>query len=155
MNKRFLLTLLFVPLVSHSQTLCNNLENIVLSCQIGKKNLSLCSSTELDDSKGWLQYRYGTAEKVELEFPKENSHPKSHFKFNRIYSAAEGALIGELRFKNGKTDYTVYREDIKGKVEAGVYVTINSKDTYLKCKNLSNTEDFISIVMELGLEEFN
>jgi hypothetical protein len=139
---------------TYSQTLCASEEESVFDCEIGKKILSVCASKELDDSKGWLQYRFGTAEKIDLSYPETKVHPKKYFQFNRAYSAAENVMVGELRFKNGATQYTVYREDAKGKSEAGVYVTIREKDTYLKCKNTKKTQSFTFKMNELGLDEF-
>ncbi len=140
--------------LTNAQTLCNPDEESVFDCDIGRKTLSVCTSKDLDDSKGWLQYRFGTNEKIDLSYPEVKAHPKKHFQFNRVYSAVENVMIGELRFKNGATQYTVYREDAKGKSEAGVYVTIKAKDTYLKCKNTKNTQNFTFRMTELGLDEF-
>jgi hypothetical protein len=119
-----------------------------------RKTLSVCTSKELDNSKGWLQYRFGSIEKIDLLYPETKVHPKKYFQFNRAYSAAENVMIGELRFKNGASQYTVYREDAKGKSEAGIYVTVRAKDTYLKCKSTKNTQSFTSKMNELELDEF-
>ena len=135
-----------------SQTHCSAAERSIFSCEIGRKVLSLCSSPDLDETKGWLQYRFGTLDKLELVFPEGREHPKKHFRSLRNYSSVEQALIQELGFKKGNTGYTVYREDVKGKKEAGVYVTVNGKDTYLKCKSPKGTEDFVMKVDELDLD---
>ncbi len=137
---------------AQGQTLCAEGEANLFSCEIGKKILSICGSKDLDHEKGWMQYRFGTSEKLDLIYPEKNEHPKKHFKSNRLYSSAEQSLIQELQFKRSNTEYAVYTQDIKGKREAGVTVTANKKDTTLKCKNLKGTADFSSKVDELGLD---
>ena len=142
---------LFAPMAT-AQTHCSAAERSIFSCEIGRKVLSLCSSPDLDESKGWLQYRFGALDKLDLVFPEKPEHPKKHFRSVRNYSSAEQVLIQELGFKKGSTGYTVYREETKGKKEAGVYVTVNGKDTYLKCKSPKGTEEFDMKVNELDLE---
>ena len=119
MGVLFALLSSFAP-AALSQTHCSAAERSIFSCEIGRKVLSLCSSPDLDDTKGWLQYRFGTLDKLDLVFPEGREHPKKHFRSLRNYSSVEQALIQELGFKKGNTGYTVYREDVKGKKEAGV-----------------------------------
>lgn len=135
-----------------AQSLCAPAEKSLFSCEIGKKILSICASKELDETKGTLQYRYGTADKLDLAYPEKPEHPKKHFTGNRLYSSAEGSLILELAFKRGTTGYTVFTQDIKGKKSAGVTVSVNGKDTDLKCKSTKGTEDF-SDIASLDLPE--
>lgn len=136
----------------HSQTHCNDTETNLFSCEIGKKTLSVCGSKDLDEVKGSMQYRFGTSEKLDLVYPEKNEHPKKFFRSNRLYSSAEQSLIQELQFKKSNTAYTVYTQDIKGKLEAGVVVTTNKKDISLKCKSLNGTTDFTTKVNELNLD---
>jgi len=147
------LVLLCASAGAQSQTLCAEGELNVFSCELGKKILSVCGSKDLDHEKGWLQYRIGTSEKLDLVYPEKNEHPKKFFKSNRLYSSAEQSLIQELQFKKSNTAYTVYTQEIKGKKEAGVSVTINAKDIYLKCKNLKDTADFSTKIEELSLDQ--
>lgn len=146
-------SLLSAAFGAQSQTLCADGEDSVFSCEIGKKILSICGSKDLDHEKGWMQYRFGTSEKLDLIYPEKNEHPKKHFKSNRLYSSVEQSLIQELQFKRSNTEYAVYTQEIKGKKEAGVVVTVNKKDTTLKCKSLKGTSDFSSRVVELGLDQ--
>lgn len=147
------LAVLLVSSGVQSQTHCNDTEINIFSCEIGKKILSVCGSKDLDDVKGTMQYRFGTAEKLDLLYPDKNEHPKKFFKSNRLYSSVEQSLIQELQFKKSNTIYTVYTQEIKGKKEAGVFVTMNSKDIYLKCKNLRDTTDFSMKIDVLSLDQ--
>ncbi len=137
----FALTVIALP-SAKAQSLCSAAEKSLFSCEIGRKVLSVCASKDLDEKKGTLQYRFGTPEKLDLAYPEKAEHPKKHFTSNRLYSSAEGALIIELGFKRGSTGYTVFTQDVRGKKSAGVTVTVNGKDTELKCKSTKGTEDF-------------
>jgi len=52
-------------------SLCYKDETIVFSAALkgNDKLVSICSSKKLDESQGYLQYRFGRPEKVELCFP--------------------------------------------------------------------------------------
>ena len=154
MRKNIIFSVFFLTSIGvQAQTLCAPEEMNILSCEVGKKILSVCGSKDLDEEKGWMQYRFGTNEKLDLVYPEKNEHPKKAFKSNRLYSSVEQSLIQELQFKKSNTSYTVYTQEIKGKKEAGIVVTINSKDTYLKCKSLKGTSDFSMKIMELNLDQ--
>ena len=133
-------------------SLCEANERILFTCPVGKKLVSVCSSRDLDESKGAMQYRFGLIEKLELVYPEEVAHPKRHFKFQRTYSRVESAEIQELEFQRGQVTYGVFTESIKGKEAAGVNVTIAGKVTTLKCKSLAGVRDF-SEINQLGLPE--
>ncbi len=137
------LALTFIALPSaQAQSLCSAAEKSLFSCEIGRKVLSVCASKDLDEKKGTLQYRFGTPDKLDLAYPEKAEHPKKYFTSNRLYSSVEGSLIIELGFKRGSTAYTVFTQDVRGKKSAGVTVTVNGKDTELKCKSTKGTEDF-------------
>lgn len=156
MRKNIIFTAIFLSTIgAQAQTLCAPEEMNILSCEVGKKILSVCGSKDLDSDKGWMQYRFGTLEKLDMVYPEKNEHPKKSFKSNRLYSSAEQSLIQELQFKKSNTAYTVYTQDIKGKKEAGVTVTINSKDIYLKCKSLKGTVEFNMKIDELSLDQID
>ncbi|MEN9689048.1 MAG: hypothetical protein RI998_1045 [Pseudomonadota bacterium] len=144
----FLLTSLGVQ----AQTLCAAEEMNLFSCDIGKKVLSVCGSKDLSAEQGWMEYRFGTSEKLEMVYPEKRAHPQKTFKANRLYSSVEQSLIQELQFKKSNTTYTVYTQEIKGKKEAGVMVT-TSKDVTLKCKSLKGTSDFNMLLNELNLDQ--
>jgi hypothetical protein len=155
MRKIVLATFFFVSIGAQGGTLCSPGETNIFSCEIGKKILSVCGSADLDSDKGWMQYRFGNLEKLDLIHPEKKEHPKKEFKSNRLFSSVEQSLVQELQFKRSNTAYTVYTQDIKGKKEAGVVVTLNLKDINLKCKNLNGTVDFDMKIEELGLDQID
>lgn len=154
MRKKIIYLAIFLASTNvQSQTHCNDAEMNIISCEIGKKVLSVCGSKDLDDVKGTMQYKFGALDKLDLVYPDKTEHPKKFFKSNRLYSSVEQSLIQELQFKKSNTSYTVYTQEIKGKKEAGVIVNINSKDIYLKCKSLKDTADFSMKIDSLNLDQ--
>ena len=70
-------------------SLCESTEKIVFNCSIEKANkiVSLCSSKELTNDRGYLQYRFGLPGKIELEFPKQREQTQSAFKYSHYFRA--------------------------------------------------------------------
>lgn len=134
------------------ESLCDVDEQVLFSCPVGKKLVSICASPDLDGAKGTMQYRFGLNENRELVYPEVMAHPGKHFKFQRTYSRVESAEILELGFQRGNVGYAVFAEWIKGKRAAGINVTIGSKVTTLKCKSLQGIDRF-SEIDGLGLPE--
>jgi hypothetical protein len=64
-------------------TLCRPDEQVLFSCPVKYKDrvVSLCAAKDLSATKGYLQYRFGTPDKVELQFPeaRENSQKALHY----------------------------------------------------------------------------
>src|SRR5213592_3963102 len=56
-------------------SLCAKDERIIFSCPIKRpaKIVSVCASKDLTSDRGYIQYRFGLPDKVELEFPKERA----------------------------------------------------------------------------------
>ncbi len=48
-----------------------------------KKLLSICGSKQLDDHRGYLQYRFGRPGMVEMEFPTDRRDSQSAFRYTR------------------------------------------------------------------------
>ncbi len=82
-------------------SLCSKEENTVWSCQAGRKTYSLCASTNVTATEGYVQYRAGTKGKVSFNFPAPHQHPKGNFEFGPI---PHGAL---LTFKNNGYEYEI------------------------------------------------
>lgn len=137
---------------SDVDSLCEAGEQVLFTCPLGKKLVSVCASSDLDEAKGTMQYRFGLKEKLELAYPEVAAHPKKHFRFQRNYSRVESAEIQELAFQRGNVSYTVFTEWIKGRHAAGINVTVGSKLTTLKCKALQGVGRF-SEIDGLGLPE--
>jgi hypothetical protein len=145
--------------VSMSRTragsLCGADEQVIFNCAVGgqKKLVSLCGSGKLDRQRGYLQYRFGRAGKIELEFPKERRETQAAFKFSRYTRPLVTYL--RLRFEvNGHT-YEIYddsndEEGTKGQ-SAGITVTppgTDRKQTEMRCRmpvlsHLATLEDVV------------
>ncbi|MEQ3662166.1 MAG: hypothetical protein ABNG96_05690, partial [Flavobacterium sp.] len=122
----------FAPIVNQKFTLVTTTNNYVKPNEVelfsfrtfeGKK-LSICKDT-LDT---YLIYRYGTEEKVELEFPKDKSKSWDHFMYNYYLRGGgiqnEGMDENNLSFTIGKYEYRIYNNYYsRGELyEAGIVV---------------------------------
>src|SRR5713101_6833009 len=60
-------------------SLCATNERIIFSCLVKRpaKIVSVCASKDLTSESGYLQYRFGLPEKLELEFPKDRTATQS------------------------------------------------------------------------------
>lgn len=89
--------------------LCRQQEDTYFTCTLKNGKLaSVCGTDDLSDHAGYLVYRYGTKQKLELNLP------GSPGEFRRFSSAIE--LVDDktseddqfVRFKNGKFSYIIY-----------------------------------------------
>ena len=95
------LLIIVLPAYAVAASLCKTSERTVWSCDSKSKSFSLCSSTDLSATTGYLQYRSGTQSKIEFEYPATKKHPKGLFLYGLL---ARGAA---LSFKNGQYTYEV------------------------------------------------
>jgi outer membrane protein assembly factor BamE (lipoprotein component of BamABCDE complex) len=106
----------FAPIVYQKFTLVNTTNNYVKPNEVelysfrtfeGKK-VSICKDT-LDK---YLIYRFGTEEKVELEYPNDKSSSWDNFKYYYYLRGSgiqnEGMDENSLSFSNGKYKYEIY-----------------------------------------------
>lgn len=137
------------------KSLCASDERVVWSCETERerKIASICSSKDLDKSKGYVQYRFGRTGQVELEFPKERSGSQSLFKYAR-YTRALVTML-KLEFVNNGFTYTI-RDDYNDEEKPSrrdVEITVapagaNAKETTLRCRkpitgSLMKLEDIV------------
>ncbi len=91
-----------------TESLCHEREQIIFSCSLGKKMVSVCASNDFSASSGYLQYRFGKGGVLELAFPNlTESAQASQFVQARTLMFAGGGG-GYLRFINGPYHYIVY-----------------------------------------------
>lgn len=92
------------------QNLCTPEEKVVLACSTGKKLLSVCASATLSRHAGYLQYRFGLPDAVEMRLPETLSAPGKQVSFGDSEYYLDGAdYYGSwLRFRKGNLSYTVY-----------------------------------------------
>ena len=148
MNSRvpffFLAWLLALPaLGAQNFSLCSKTEINYSSCRIGKKIASFCLSGEVNKNGGYLQYRFGTKEKIELSFPERTNQRASFFE-----SSDFGFTDGDVRytaFVIGPHRYIYYQTHIKstakteGRLEHGLAIVKNGvtiKD--MSCSSVSD-----------------
>ncbi|UBM11616.1 hypothetical protein [Cupriavidus metallidurans] len=66
-------------------TLCRPYEEVYFSCQIDEKILSVCACGNVSPDNGYVQYRFGKSDKVELEYPEKSYPPRSRFSISDIW----------------------------------------------------------------------
>lgn len=88
------------------KTLCGASEQIYFSCPFSdEKIVSICASGNASPSTGYVQYRYGTPDNIEMIFPQEKIPPRKKL---FIVNASEGSVSKDIiKFKNGSYTYLV------------------------------------------------
>jgi len=108
-------------------SLCAAQEHIVFSCEVRRtaKLVSLCASKDLTKEKGYLQYRFGLPDKIELEFPKTQARTQEQFTYSHYFRYQVD--LTEINFTIDGYGYQIfdtYNGEEKPKIsEAGVNVT--------------------------------
>jgi hypothetical protein len=127
-------------------SLCEKEEKIVFSCTTGKsaKIVSLCSSKELTKDKGYLQYRFGLPDKIELEFPQQRENTQTAFKYSHYFRAQFDQT--EISFTSGGYEYAIF-DDYNGeqkpaRSDQGVRITPpnNGKEITLNCRGKAKAQ---------------
>ena len=98
----------FAPITSAADSLCHATEVVRFNCTIRgtSKLVSVCSSPVLTRTSGYLQYRFGTHRRIELEFPSTTRTTQEAFTFE---AHSELGDYEALNFKMGSYGYTVRR----------------------------------------------
>ena len=94
-----------------TKTLCRANEQTIWSCAVKNKNktASVCASKDLAEDRGYVQYRFGTAAKLEFEFPKERADSPKKFKYSRYTRPLVTMLT--LSFENNGVVYEIHDDD--------------------------------------------
>ena len=132
MQKTLLLVLFILPQYLFAQYVLKN-ETIIYSfnTQNGKKMVLV-----KDKENGYIQYRFGTANKIEMQFPKERKIDSwKSFSYNYYMRGGgkqnAGQEIANLMFTNKEYDCLIYQTYFAEteKYETGILVTnaINNK----------------------------
>lgn len=144
-----LIGLLAAPVWS-AESHCRVQEQIVFSCLVGKKMVSVCASADLSATSGYLQYRFGQKHALELVFPDlTKATPAASYVQARTLMFAGGGG-GYLRFINGAHHYIVYTAIGKGwGAKDGVAVEQNGQlVANLECRDIpvsKLSEEFFSL----------
>lgn len=93
--------------IGTQDTLCIEGEDIYFSCPIlnKKKILSVCGAGNKSPLNGYVQYRYGTLDKLDFQYPGKLVAPKGIFK---LVDVTQGSIKGgHLKFSNRNKFYVV------------------------------------------------
>ncbi|MBI1217720.1 MAG: hypothetical protein GC186_04145 [Rhodobacteraceae bacterium] len=140
------------PAAAAPPSLCAKGEAVAFTCSTGSRLLSVC---ETEGGRG-LQYRYGTAAKIDLAYPPTGTTPTEAFRSGTMmYSGGGGAWLG---FANGAYSYTVFtaigRWGPNGapRSVAGVSVTKDGADVAdIACKGPDTSELGPDLFVRYGL----
>jgi hypothetical protein len=88
-------------------TLCRAHEEVYFSCPVGGKIISLCASGNISPDNGYIRYRFGTPDHVELQYPDDNHSSKSRFTISDI--SGGNLNFTHVKFKSGGYDYVMYQ----------------------------------------------
>ena len=108
-------------------TLCQDDEQVVFSCPVkdGTKIVSLCAAKHLTAQDGYLQYRFGRAGSVELEFPALRQDTQRLFRYAHYFRYQVERMA--VSFDNQGYTYTLfdaYEGDTKTRThQQGVEIT--------------------------------
>lgn len=132
---------------SESPSLCRAEEQVIFSCAVapGARTVSLCASSALDHRRGYLQYRYGKAGAVELQFPQARANTQLAFRYAHYFRARVDRI--EISFDNQGYRYTIfdyYEGDMKPvTTSAGVRVSKHGAkplETELLCQGKTSSK---------------
>lgn len=115
-------------------TLCSAAEEVVFSCPLARKLVSLCATAGLSPTSGSVVYRIGKPGRTpELVYPETPAHPRAHFRGGTLmYSGGGGAFIS---FTRGVYTYTVFTAIGRGwGHKEGVVVASGTRRVYLPCR---------------------
>ena len=89
-------------------TLCRQDEQVLFHCPVqgGRKLVSLCGSTHLTATEGYLQYRFGPARKIELEFPRQRDDSQKQFRYAHYMRYQVDR--SEVSFQRDNYTYTLF-----------------------------------------------
>ncbi len=88
-------------------TLCSPTETVLFSCKIGRKNISVCATKELNDRIDSVFYRFGSQTKLEMVYPSEEKHPSKTF--TGYFEHGARTYLTEISFTKGNITYVVHQ----------------------------------------------
>jgi hypothetical protein len=85
-RQKIIFILLGLPVfhVACAAGLCRSNERTIFSCELKEnhKFVSMCSSKNMTNRSGFIQYRYGTPNKIEFTFPKNLNNSQAEFGYD-------------------------------------------------------------------------
>jgi hypothetical protein len=100
-------------------TLCARDERVIFSCLVKRpaKIVSVCASKDLTSDRGYLQYRFGLAGKIELEYPKDRQGTQQKFHYTHYFRAQFD--LTEIGFTIDGYEYSVF-DDYNGEEKPAI-----------------------------------
>jgi hypothetical protein len=138
--------------VAQASTLCRADEVVVFSCQFkeNKKFVSVCTSRNISDKTGFMQYRYGTEKNVELSYPDNKLNSQSKFGYDSYARPDLSTFI--LGFDNSNYRYEI-SETTEGGIDDGIttqVLLVTSEDKkHTITLNCLNNQNLISNISTL------
>lgn len=128
----------------YNENLCTEDEEILFSFKTenSNKTLSVCMSKS---DQEYIVYRFGTKEKVELEFPEDKADSWSKFAYFYYLRGGGKENVGMdmnyLMFENGGYEYEIYQEytAVDESTKVGVRIKDKSTKKETDIKGLSDT----------------
>lgn len=109
-----------------ADTLCSDFERVVFSAFVEGSNklVSICSSSRLDDRRGYLQYRFGRPGKIELQFPASKQNTQKAFTYTRYTRPLVTYLT--VKFSTADHQYSIHEDyDAETKpASSATYITV-------------------------------
>jgi hypothetical protein len=135
---------------AHAAGLCSASETTVFNCELKEnhKIVSMCSSNHLADGMGFLQYRYGLPNKVELTFPKSLENSQAQFGYDEYSRPDLSTFV--VGFNNANYRYEISETTEGGEDEGITTRTLlvsseaNKRGLKLTCLDNKNTVSNIS-----------
>ncbi|EAT12329.1 hypothetical protein RED65_15858 [Bermanella marisrubri] len=154
-NLLLVILLFFVTAHSNSESLCLPSEKTYFSCATKKnKFISVCGSPKIkSNQRSYIQYRYGTFDNIELEYPKDRKGSLNSFSFTHYFRSQYD--LTELEFVNSDYQYSIFwiydgesKQDRK--VDSGIRIKKvgTQKKFKISCSsqiimNLADLEDLV------------
>ncbi|MBI5924609.1 MAG: hypothetical protein HY836_03350 [Aquabacterium sp.] len=92
-------------------TLCKEGEAVLFNCLNKQKIASLCVSHGAFNESDLVKYRFGTASRIELEYPRGNNGSHKLFLFSS--TGHSGGSESHIKFVNGRFTYLLYDKMIR------------------------------------------
>ena len=115
-----LAALVFVAAYVHSDEarfLCEADEQLIFGCSLGERQVSVCASHDITIDTGYVQYRVGTAGRLEQVYPNPPLPPRDRFFLSTSPYAGGGASA--IRFRVGGSDHFVFEQMTRTNFTAG------------------------------------
>ncbi|WP_372999467.1 hypothetical protein [Lutispora sp.] len=125
--------------IEYKENVCTDNEEVLFSFKLANspKTLSVCVSKTQQD---YIIYRFGTKDKIELEFPENKADSWSKFTYSYYLRGGgagnEGMDLNYLSFENNGYSYKIYQEftteDNKTNVGIKIIDKATNKETDIK-----------------------